>query len=354
MGRNRTNFPSKGKDGICRVLSCVHVGKHFMRLDCHLNRCHKGITRAMNERLAMPSWEKQNSDRNGSKCMLHSCKKQVKHLERHLCNVHGMTYATYLEETKYHDPVTPTEQNFSPKKLVRLSKLIESSSNFTHQNDLIVRGTPEWKYKDKTEAKKESVKCSGSESVQSASVLDVHLVARDLNRSFDSEENESLEWLRFLVHNTNSYSLRSLLIYLKQHPSRSINDYYHTKLREDVFGTISLSFLKNVYVKRHKLLSYYKRLGYFPNEGGRRVGTCLACGKKGGKCDCPKISQSFYVYCRYHCPLKFGCNKCKKTSAKKNFHDCFDFFFCKTCDEYYRITKMSSSCLSLWKGMWGC
>ena len=99
----------------------------------------------MNERLAMPSWEKQNSDRNGSKCMLHSCKKQVKHLERHLSNVHGMTYATYLEETKYPDPVTPTQQNLS-KKLVRLSKLNGSSSNFTYQNDLTVLGTPEWRY----------------------------------------------------------------------------------------------------------------------------------------------------------------------------------------------------------------
>ena len=68
----------QGKDGICRFLSCVHVGKHFMRLDCHLSRCHKGITRAMNERLAMPSWEEQNSDKNESKCMLHSCKKTSK------------------------------------------------------------------------------------------------------------------------------------------------------------------------------------------------------------------------------------------------------------------------------------
>ena len=247
--------------------------------------------------------------------MLHSCKKQVKHLERHLSNVHGMTYATYLEETKYPDPVTPTQQNLS-KKLVRLSKLNGSSSNFTYQNDLTVLGTPEWRYKDKPEAGKENVKCSESKSAQSTSVLDVHLIARDLNRSFDSEENdhESLEWLRFLVHNTNSYCVRSLLIYLKQHPSRSINDYYQ----------------------------------------GRRIGTCLACGKKDGKCDCPKISPSFYVYCRYHCPFKFDCNKCKKTSAKKNFHDRFDFFFCKTCDKYYRTTKMSSSCLSLWKGMWGC
>ena len=66
----------QGKDGICIVLSCVHVGKHFMRLDCHLSQCHKGITRVMNEHLAMPSWEEQNSD-DESKCMLHSCKKKT-------------------------------------------------------------------------------------------------------------------------------------------------------------------------------------------------------------------------------------------------------------------------------------
>ena len=45
----------------------------------------------------MPSWEEQNTD-DESKCMLHSCKKKVKHLKRHLSNVHRMTYVTYLEE----------------------------------------------------------------------------------------------------------------------------------------------------------------------------------------------------------------------------------------------------------------
>ena len=344
----------QGKDGICRVLSCVHVGKHFMRLDCHLSRCHKGITRAMNERLAMPSWAEQNSNKNGSKCMIHSCKKQVKHLERHLSNVHRMTYATYLEETKCTDPVIPSEQSFSPNKHVRLSELIGSSSSFICQNELIVPDTPEWKYKNNAKAKKDGVKCSDSESVQSGSGVVTNVVTRDLSRSFDAAEKESREWLRFLVHNTNSYMVRSLLVYLKQHPNRSISDYYHTKLREDVFGNVSLSSLKNVYVKRCKLLSYYRRLGCYPNEGGRKVDTCLACDKKNGKCDCPKTSPSFYVYCRYHCHLTFDCNKCKKTSTGNRFHDCFDFFFCKTCDEYYRTTKMSSSCLSLWKGMWGC
>ena len=57
----------QGKEGICIVLSCVHVGKHFMCLDCHLSQCHKGITTVMNEHLAMPSWEEQNSD-DESKC----------------------------------------------------------------------------------------------------------------------------------------------------------------------------------------------------------------------------------------------------------------------------------------------
>ena len=192
-------------------------------------------------------------------------------------------------------------------------------------------------------AKKEDVKCSESESVQSTSGADTNVAMCDLSRSFDAAEKESRESLRFLVHNTNLYMVHSLLVYLQQHPNPSISDYYHTKLPEDVFGDVSLSFLRNIHVKRCKLLSYYRRLGCYPNEGGKRLDTCLACNKKNGKCDCQKTLPSFYVYCRYHCPLMFDCNKCKKTSADKNFHDCFVFYFCKACDEYYRTTKMSPS-----------
>ena len=154
---------------------------------------------------------------NQNACSIHA-KKQVKHLERHLSNVHRKTYATYLEETKYPDPVIPSELTFPPKKRVRLSELIGSSSSYTCQNELIVPDKPEWKNKNNAKAKKENVKCSDSESVQNTSGMDVNLAKRDLSRSFDSEEKESKEWLRFLVHNTNSYKVRSLLVYLKQHP----------------------------------------------------------------------------------------------------------------------------------------
>ena len=42
--------------------------------------------------------------------------------------------------------------------------------------------------------------------------IDVNLVKHDWNKSFDSEEKESQEGLRFLVHNTNLYKVRSLLV----------------------------------------------------------------------------------------------------------------------------------------------
>ena len=194
-------------------------------------------------------------------------------------------------------------QLFSWNKRVRLSKLIGSSSSFTCQNELIVLDTPEWKYKNNMKAKKEDVKCSESESVQSTSGADTNVAMRDLSRSFDAAEKESRESLGFLVHNTNLYMVRSSLVYLQQHPNPPISDYYHTKLREDVFGNVSLSFLKNIYVKRCKLLSYYRRLGCYPNEGGKRVDTCLACSKKNGKYDCQK--NIAFILCLLQVSLSF-------------------------------------------------
>ncbi|KAJ7369587.1 hypothetical protein OS493_037833 [Desmophyllum pertusum] len=48
--RKRGNFPSKGKSGICRIQGCPQMGKMLKRLDNHLSKYHKGVTRRMNDR----------------------------------------------------------------------------------------------------------------------------------------------------------------------------------------------------------------------------------------------------------------------------------------------------------------
>ena len=283
----------------------------------------------MNDSLPMP--DSKGLNQNGSKCRLPSCNKQIRHLERHLLNTHNLTYGEYLERMKKTHPVSsPTSlDSFVTKNSV------QSESSFTSQSDIIVLvpDTPEWEHNKE----KKKQKASRNEGTKPGKKR--HSMKRNLYTSLAFESSDTREWLRFLAHNTNSYKVRSLLVFLKQHPKRSITDYFYTKLREDVYGQVSLSFLQQVDKKRVEQLSYFRKLGCYPYEGGKRPNHCLACDKKGGKCDCMKIPPSFYVFCRYRCPEKYDCAKCKKSKNDMYFHDCYDFFFCKKCDEYYRTTK---------------
>ena len=289
----------------------------------------------MNDCLPIPNSE--DIDRNGSKCLLPLCNKQVIHLERHLLNAHDLTYGAYLERTKKTDPVSAPTFRDSVATIGTVNESLGTKSPNNGQNDVVVLvpDTPEWKYSNKEKRKQKTSEIKSRKPGKKKK----HSIKRNLHKSFAFERKDAREWLRYLAHNTNSYKVRSLLVFLKQHLNRSIADYYYTKLREDVYGHISLSFLEHVYEKRVELLSYFQKRGCYPYEDGKRPDYCLACDKKGGKCVCVKIPPSFYVFCRYRCPAKYDCAKCKKRKDDMSFHNCYDFFFCKKCDEYYRTTK---------------
>ena len=107
-------------------------------------------------------------------------------------------------------------------------------------------------------------------------------------------KRDPAEMVRFLVHNTVSlYSVFSLLAFLRSDPNRSIRDYYHSNIKQDVFGDVSLPFLEDVY---ENLSSYYRHLGCYPKVDGKRVDTCLACGEKHSGCICPKLSPEFCFF----------------------------------------------------------
>ena len=261
----------------------------------------------MNDSLPMP--DSKGLNQNGSKCRLPLCNNQIRHLERHLFNTHNLTYGEYLERIKKTDPVSaPTSlDSFVTKNSVQSESSFRvvtqspgTKSLNTSQSDVIVLvpDTPEWEY-NKEKKKQKTSRNEGTKPGKKR-----HSVKRNLYTSLVFESSDTREWLRFLAHDTNSYKVQSLLVFLKQHPNRSITDYFYTKLREDVYGQVSLSFLQHVHQKRVELLSYFRKLGCYSYEGGKRPNHCLACDKKGEKCDCMKITPSFFVFCRYRCPEK--------------------------------------------------
>ena len=160
----------------------------------------------------------------------------------------------------------------------------------------------------------------------------------DIGNQEDSNKDLSANTLRFLIHNTCAYSVRSLLCFVQERDV-SVREYHSTKLCKEVFGEVSLPFLEDVYRHRVTLMSYYRRLGIYPKVVGNRRKICMACEKTGEKCKCPELDSSFYLFCRQSCPTGFDC-KCKNWTVPP--HVCLDFFFCKTCDQYYESTKLKS------------
>ena len=148
-------------------------------------------------------------------------------------------------------------------------------------------------------------------------------------------ERESASLVRFLIHNTMPYAVRSLLCFVRE--KGTVADYFNSELCREVFcriGRPSLPFLENVYRHRVAIMSYYRKIGMYPNIG-RRTDYCLACDKTGGRCDCPTLDVSFHLFCRKQCDVGEYLCKCKDWVSPWT-HLCYDFFFCDICEKSYK------------------
>lgn len=69
------------------------MGKMLKRIDNHLARSHRGVTRGMNDRQPYPvSHRIKNS---WVRCQFPKCNKEVLHLSRHVKNIHSITIQEY-------------------------------------------------------------------------------------------------------------------------------------------------------------------------------------------------------------------------------------------------------------------
>lgn len=145
--------------------------------------------------------------------------------------------------------------------------------------------------------------------------------------------------VRFLIHNTTAYGVRSLLCFLNENKNASVVNYFNARLCQDIFGLVSIAFLEAVYHHRVTLMSFYRKLVLHPKIGARRTNHCLACDKTDGKCDCPTLDISFHLFCRKPCEVTtFNCKKCMNWVIPS--HLCYDFFFCTICSEHFKETPV--------------
>ncbi|XP_067030558.1 uncharacterized protein [Acropora muricata] len=259
---------------MCCIRGCPQIGKSLKRLDNHLSRYHKGVTRAMNDRQSL---NLSHSNKSYVTCLLPHCGKDVLHLSHHLRNKHSN-----MKVNEYHSTVDQVRKAYQSEGTKRLEK--EGNKNRTH--------------------------------------LDSNI-----------ENGNSDEILRYLVHNTTPDGVRFFLTAVGS--GKTIAQFDRSWLCRVVLGEMQLSTFQCIYRYRKYLTSYYRLERYHPYPEKGMIHSCVACAAtERGKCSCPILPKSFYVFCRQKCLIDWNCTKCINFDRGPS-HACFDFFHCAICHELY-------------------
>lgn len=117
-------------------------------------------------------------------------------------------------------------------------------------------------------------------------------------------------------------------------PNSSLVQYHHSRVCKIMFGEMHISTLRDIYLHRKYLTSFYRMRRHYPYPDKEMIINCLACGAiKRGSCECPVLPKSFYVFCGQKCSSEWNCKKYFGFDTVAS-HVCFDFH-CKWCHEDY-------------------
>lgn len=364
------------------------MGKMLKRIDNHLARSHRGVTRGMNDRQPYPvSHRIKNS---WVRCQFPKCNKEVLHLSRHVKNIHSITIQEYhlkfgtntklynglkskgkkdqmencdilnanAEEGSGTDGVCDNDSSMvvtkigaedsEDKSLREDDRVGVFDDNSMDGTIILAKDSEDETLKedssvDKNAGNRGIVSDSEDESADenASDAVVVHDGAKEDNIHFKSTSNDSHDVpdyyngdrLRYLVHNSSPDGLRFLLTFMKK--QHSLEAYYGSNLCKVFFKNVSLKTIQEIYCYRHHLMNYYRYLRCYPFPETITLRTCLACGANQEKpCICPILPEEFYVYCRHSCPQNLMCTRC--VSFEKGVsHKCIDFFHCKRCNEEY-------------------
>lgn len=161
----------------------------------------------------------------------------------------------------------------------------------------------------------------------------------EVNSQFDMDLQDGYtdEMLCYLVHNTTPDGVRFFLAALRS--GTTVVQFSWSRLCRDALGERDLPMLQCIY--RQYLTSYYRLQKYYPYPENDMIHSCAACdATERGKCSCPILPKSFYVFCRQKCSGDWHCAKCVNFDRGPS-HACFDFFHCEIChDRYVTSTKL--------------
>ena len=287
------------------------------RLDNHLSRCHRGVTRAYNDCLRTPILQ----SRKRVTCLLPGCFKQVLHFSRHLKNLHLMTideYHSKVAEVNVHGTERAEEQVsieyvslIKAENLFQVTKRAEQNKH-TKRNILFQDHINDFQLKKNQE--KEEVLAQDSElsdpmnqesACNNSYYYDSCIVTGGLTSQHQQEEiflhsethacEYDEDYLRFLVHNTSAHGIQFFLTAMRESGGRLV-EFQKSRLCRAILGVMPISTLKDIYLYRMYLTSFYRQASYYPYPDKSMILKCLACCvTKKGTCVCP-ILPSLFMY----------------------------------------------------------
>lgn len=103
------------------------------------------------------------------------------------------------------------------------------------------------------------------------------------------------DYLRFLVHNTSAHGIQFFLTAMRESGGRLV-EFQKSRLCRAILGVMPISTLKDIYLYRMYLTSFYRQASYYPYPDKSMILKCLACcATKKGTCVCP-ILPSLFMY----------------------------------------------------------
>lgn len=269
-------------------------------------------------------------------CQLPGCGKEVIHLSQHLKNMHSMS------GNEYHLKMNRGQENNKQIEIKESQEelMIEVKNFKSDKLNKTEEGVMEC-YSEVLASDSEMSDCD-----EQANDREVNGIQQDEEEEGDREEDDieeddavglqaelSDDHLRYLVHNTTPDGVRFFLTSLRK--GTTIEQYSHISLCKVTLGKLSISMLKDIYVYHKHLLSFYRMARYYPYPDKDMIHSYLACGaSEKGKCSCPVLPKSFYVFARQKCLSDWNCKKCVNFDRTRS-HACLDFFHCSRCHEEY-------------------
>ena len=277
--------------------------------------------------------------------MLPGCGKEVLHFSKHLKNIHSISATEYL--ARLEERKESKRQRESPYLHCDTLKVDESNEtesegksdknyNKDYENTSeVFKTVPESELTEELNEQDVShftESASGDEHQGQSYKQSQHaeMILQELTPDEYSEKK-----LRYLVHNTTPDGVRFLLVFLKR--KGSLEEFYRTKLCKTVLGNMPYSTIRDIFLYRKHLTSFYRMSRYYPYPDKEMISNCLACDvKQKGQCSCPVLSKSFYIFRRQKCSSDFNCRKCVQFDHR--IAHCFDFFHCQRCDDEYKAS----------------